>query len=150
MTIVPYADEAYAIAYFAQRLGTDAFDAGSSTNRVKGLKQATLLIDTLNFIGSKTDQAQANEFPRNGDTLVPEEVKQACCEQALALLLGQSLEAGVAARRLASVSVGDASESYRDGIDGLGENAGLTSATAGRLLMPWLSSPREIILERVG
>jgi hypothetical protein len=93
--ITPYADQTYAIAYFADRLHTDAWDDAQSTDQVKALKTATRLIDNLNYAGEKHDETvdavtlqpnQLNQFPRGSDTLVPDAVINACCELALSLL----------------------------------------------------------------
>lgn len=90
---VPYASMSYATAYFGDRLRTGPWDNATVPDQSKALKMATRAIDNLNFAGHKTDQTttdglpnQVNQFPRGDDTIVPDEVSQACCELALALL----------------------------------------------------------------
>jgi hypothetical protein len=154
MPTTPYADLTFAAAYFPERMESCAWDAATGDLRLRALRAATRLIDTLNFIGYKTvtDGSQAREFPRNGETEIPLEVKEANCEVALAFLAGKSLDGLDYASGVQSESVGDASVSYGPRGKGtlLMETAGTLSQVAGRLLNPWLVDPRAIRLERVG
>jgi hypothetical protein len=95
VSAVPYADQTYANAYFADRIGTSAWDGAVSLDQVKALRQSTRAIDRLNFAGQKHDDTatgdvpnQLRQFPRGDDVDVPDDVMQACCELALALLDG--------------------------------------------------------------
>lgn len=104
-----YVDLTGAAAYFAGRLYTDAWDAASDGVREKALRQATREVDRQPFIGRKAAADQVLEFPRcyiadprapgystertfvilTGEYCeadVPQAVKDAVCEQALALL----------------------------------------------------------------
>lgn len=150
--VVPYITVADADIHFGQRLNTDLWDNASAPNKDKALAQATLILDGLRYVGSKTDEDQTSEFPRNGETTIPEEVQRATAEQALALLESKTLEAVDDATGVASEKAGDASVSYTT--DGkqvtLGKNLGLTSPTAARFLREWIADPREIIIDRVG
>lgn len=146
----PYADSIFAADYFSERLGTAAWDDANVTDRDKALKQATRSIDRLAFHGTKTVDTQANEFPRNGETSVPVAVKEATCEQALALLEGRDYES-LARSGIASESVGDASVSYlASGKGGTVQgHGGLTSVTAFDLLAQFLVDPQAVDLVRV-
>ena len=108
-------------------------------------------MDDLHYIGRKEDPDQVREFPRSDDTEIPYEVAEACCEVAVALLSGKTLEEIEGSDGIASESVGDASTSYSE--DGqretLNKNGQLPSAQAYRLLRPWLINPRDIHLDRV-
>lgn len=94
-------------AYFAKRLYSEDWTAATSANKIKALQTATRKIDNLFLIGQKYDidftngvANQPRAFPRynpnNGFTYdydystsgakVPQKVKDACCEEALALL----------------------------------------------------------------
>jgi len=144
-----YADYIYAAAYFGERVGADDWATFSQDNRTKALKHATRLIDRLDLVLEKTDEAQNNEFPRGGDTLVPEEVRMATCEQALELLRGSLPENRIASANVASESIGDASRSYTDGAASvIGVSSGLTSTAAAQLLREWINDPNEITLVR--
>lgn len=90
-----YADAIYADAYFATVLSRRAapWTTASPNDRNAALIEATRAIDNLNFSGHKNDRTatgqfpnQINQFPRGGNTIVPDEVSRACCELALQLL----------------------------------------------------------------
>lgn len=148
-TITPYADVAYATAYFAERLNTSAWDDADSADQEKALKQSTRQIDLLPLVNEKCDEDQAREFPRTGDPGcadesgdVPIEVQDACCEVAIALLENKSLEQLSSNSGIKSKKVGDASQSYADGRGRMAlvdDNLGLPSPTAARMLAPWIA-----------
>lgn len=150
---VPYADRTYGDAYFTDRTNTAAWDAADDTLKDKALAEATRTMDTIAYVGDKQDADQLREFPRTTEEtgVTPDEVSQACCEVAIAILAGKTLESESGAAGVASEQVGDASVSYEDGgaAQQQLQNAGLPSATAARLLSPWLVDPREIRLRRV-
>ena len=149
MATTPYADQTYAGTYFGERLGTSAWDSASSGNKDKALKQATRVLDTLNYRGAKSDEAQVREFPRNGESTIPEAIKEACCEVALALLQGNLIETMTERSAIASESVGDASVSYATPKDAVENQFGLPSPVAARLVAPWLVDPRLLRVYRV-
>jgi len=90
--------------YFQTRLNTSAWDNASFDNQRSALADATRIIDSLRLIGNKAVKDQELRFPREGqealdtdidsDTYgemiptVPDDVKIACMEIALALLDG--------------------------------------------------------------
>jgi len=149
--IVPYADVAYGDAYFADRLGADAW---TGANKEKALKQATQMIDLLPLVGTKYDETQANQFPRSCDEngVVPDEVMQACCEVAIALLEGKTVKTMSAAVGVVAERVGDSSTEYAEGGRGgmalYDEAYGLPSITAAQLLAPWLEDMESIDITR--
>lgn len=152
--IVPYADETYADAYLAQRLGVEAWDNAASGDKPKALAEATRLIDLVPLVGVKQDDEQVREFPRDVDDgeEVPTEIQDACCEVALALLQGRTLDQLSASIGVASESTGDASVSYtgeRGGLALVDESYGLPSPTAASLMAPWIADRSEIDLTRV-
>lgn len=73
-------------------------------------------------------------FPRHPDTEVPEAVKEACCEEALAMLeRGNSQRRKLQQEGVQSFALGNMSETY---VAGAGR--GLLSQEAKELLRPWL------------
>jgi hypothetical protein len=66
-----YVTVAEAEAYAAD--GGDSFTGDVSVMLIKAMRYLNL----QNWSGTKTDTAQALDFPRNGDTDVPENIKQA-------------------------------------------------------------------------
>ncbi len=151
--IVPYADEAYGDAYFAQRLGAEKWTA-ATTDKSVALAEATRLIDLVPLVGVKYDDTQEREFPRDVDEggEVPAEVQDACCEVALALIQGKTLDQLSASIGVDAESTGDASISYtgeRGDMALVDESYGLPSPTAASLMAPWIADRSEIDLTRV-
>jgi len=84
--------------------------------------------------GRKTNPEQELAFPRHQDTEVPEAVKEACCEEALALLeSGNSQRRKLQQEGVQSFSLGNMSETFA-----AGAGKGLLSQEAKELLRPWL------------
>lgn len=126
---IEYADE-----YFSDRLHAESWGQAYEIEKEKALKQATKTIDRQLLRGRKTNRDQTLAFPRYPDTEVPEIVKEACCEEALALLeRGNSQRRKLQQEGVQSFSLGNMSETY---IAGAGK--GLLSQEAKELLRPWL------------
>lgn len=160
-----YVDISYADSYFAGRLYTDEWDNADIATKEKALITACRRIERLQFKGIKADpENQILQFPRalpsvgmplypsekrfnNLDyTLryivqdkVPDEVKAAQCEEALALLkYGNSTRAKLQEQNVVQVDFGSVSEEYK----GLGK---LFSKEAYELLKPYLTCAVAIV-----
>lgn len=99
-----YVTLAEASTYFGDRLNSDAWDSASSDNKSKALLTATKVLDSrVIWKGDKAQSSQRLQWPRYGvedsvsypdsgkntdflDTVIPQFLKDAQCEQALALL----------------------------------------------------------------
>jgi len=126
---IEYADE-----YFRNRLHAESWGQADESTKEKALKQATRAIDRQLLRGRKTNPEQELAFPRYPDTEVPEAVKEACCEEALAILeRGNSQRRKLQQEGVQSFTLGNMSETY---IAGAGK--GLLSQEAKELLRPWL------------
>jgi len=126
----------YANEYFAGRLHAESWSGADSETKEKALRQATRSIDRMPLRGRKTDLHQPLAFPRYPDTEIPEAVKEACCEEALAILeSGNSQRRKLQREGVQSFTLGNMSETY---IAGAGK--GLLSQEAKELLRPWLIS----------
>lgn len=176
--IDPYIDNTDAQAYFDNmRFVTDAWDNASPTQQQKALVEASNRIDRLNFTGLRTADAnsiaagldpdnpgvtisnvllpsnpssgQLREFPRNGETVVPQDILAACCEIAYALLDG--VDAELEMLNLSTVQHGFAAlqETYDPRIVNLAFKHGIPSMTAWNFLLPYLQDPWEIATRRV-
>ena len=117
--------------YFSTRLNSDSWTDKSDDEKKKALITATKQIDYHNFIGVKYDADQSLEFPRRyfhdiepfykydqeiTDGEVPQSVKDATCEEAIALL---ELNNDIAKKQRAGIeseSIGDTSRSYNSDI----------------------------------
>jgi hypothetical protein len=126
---IEYADE-----YFSGRLHAERWGETSDADKEKALRQATKEIDRQQLRGRKVNSGQALAFPRYPDTEVPEAVKEACCEEALALLeSGNSQRRKLQQEGVQSFTAGNISETYMPGA-----GKGLLSQEAKELLRPWL------------
>ena len=126
---IEYADE-----YFKNRLHAESWGETSEADKEKALKQATRAIDRQLLRGRKTNPEQGLAFPRYPDTEVPEAVKEACCEEALAILeRGNSQRRKLQQEGVQSFTLGNMSETYAPG-----GGRGLLSQEAKELLRPWL------------
>ena len=124
----------YAEEYFSGKIYTEEWDEADATTKEKALKEATRQIDRQPLRGRKSDREQTLAFPRYPDTELPEAVKEACCEEALALLeRGNSQRRKLQQEGVQSFSLGNMSESYA-----AGAGKGLLSQEAKELLRPWL------------
>lgn len=143
-----YTDAGGGDAYFATRVGSDAWDSAETTDKDKALAHATRIIDNLNFVGTKADATQENQFPRYGQTDVPNDIIMACCEIALALLDGVNPE--LEFENLMQTASGYANVKSTFNRDQLPEHilAGVPSVTAWGYLKPWLTDNRNLRLIR--
>jgi hypothetical protein len=127
-------------AFFAQVLGSSAWDDATDADKTKALQMATKAIDAIRYSGYKMLSSQARAFPRKyvpsessspwGNTIsedpwgyvydtadVNQDILDACCWEALALLQYYASSANASRQNLraqgvTSYSIGDLSESY--------------------------------------
>jgi hypothetical protein len=129
-----YIDIAGANEYFSGCLHAESWGETDNSTKEAALKQATRIIGRLLLKGRKADEDQKLAFPRYPDTEVPEAVKEACCEEALALLeRGNSQRRKLQQEGVQSFTLGNMSETYAPGA-----GRGLLSQEAKELLRPWL------------
>jgi hypothetical protein len=132
--ILSYVSLAEANEYFSNRLHADAWAEASDADKEKALQQATKAIDRQRLNGRKTNPSQPLAFPRYPDTEIPEVVKEACCEEALAILeRGNSQRRKLQQEGVQSFSIGNLSETFA-----AGAGRGMLSQEAKELLRPWL------------
>lgn len=147
-----YVTLAEAEDYFDGKLHTSEWDNAGETTKEKALKEACRRINRLTFKGEKYEEDQVLAFPRvfpvfnrvgvigfnyaedeDGYPVVPDEVKAAQCEEALALLkYGNSARTKAQEQNVIRVSFGNVSEEYRAGLK-------LLSKEALELLKPYLA-----------
>jgi len=144
-----YATVPVAQTYFDTRLNTDAWDTASNADRIKALTMSTLAIDKLNFSGALADDAQVNQFPRGTDTAVPQDIINACCENALALLEGVNVEEELQNLRVLSERYASIGVTYDPRATGENILSGIASKTAWDFLKPYLRDPRGVALRRI-
>lgn len=171
--MTPYADRAYAATYFATRLHSGSWNTFPPAERDAALVTATRQIDRLNLVGEKnasylvrssitgnvTDEqelaimeagmTQELQFPRGSDTVVPDDIKIACCEIAFELIHGKNAQ--TERENLATVSQGFAA--VRKTMDRSYNQehllAGIVSAEAWDYLRPYLRESNTFRISRV-
>lgn len=139
--------------YAAARFGSDAWSALSDNDQEKALRQATREIDRCRFRGRKTYASQALQFPRDycpedyADLLeVPDEVQEACFEQALWVAQhgatgGRSVRQQLQSEGVTSFRVGSTSETF------LGSGLRWLCPEASALLAPWIERWGRIVVD---
>ena len=121
-------------AYFSGRLHAESWFEADDETKENAILQATKAIDRQLLRGRKTNPEQELAFPRHPDTEIPAAVKEACCEEALAILeRGNSQRRRLQQEGVQSFTLGNMSESYA-----AGAGKGLLSQEAKELLRPWL------------
>ena len=136
-------------SYFDNRLDVDAWTDATSSDKSTSLIQATKMIDKLNFKGEMAVSTQALQFPRDDDTVVPQDIKDACSEIALALLDGVDPELEFENLRMVSQGYANVRSTYDKDSPPQHFVAGIPSVTAWRYLKPYLRDVHAVDLSRV-
>ena len=135
--------------YFASRLNADAWDDATDADKTKALTQSTRAIDLLNYLGEKTDEDQVNQFPRDDDSAVPDDIEYACYEESLSLLDGVVPE--LEFENLSQVAQGYKNVRSTYDRSQLAQHivAGIASVTAWRYIKPYLRDGNVVAIQRV-
>jgi|SRR5690606_2438471 len=134
--------------YYDSKLGTAAWDDATDEEKLKALKNATMLINRLNFNGTKSVTTQANAFPRDGEVVVPQNILDATCELALVLLDGYDPNEEMNNIAATARGFSSARTNYTRDFAHNHIMAGIPSAEAWQLLLPYLQDPLTIRLTR--
>ena len=147
-----YVTLAEADAYMDGRLNAGAWTAASVDDKARALITATRDLGNLTLKFRKTVPTQTLDFPRwvpvgpssndwpfsyatYNPSVVPPEVKDSECEEALALLkYGSSERANLQAQGVTSITLGKMQESYAPK-----SRHGLLSPDAHRMMQPWIA-----------
>jgi|TARA_R110000751_G_scaffold64254_6_gene132157 hypothetical protein len=145
-----YGSIAEADTYFlTKRLDFDDLWAEENdTNKAAALEMATAAIENMNFTGSRNDAAQALEFPRGTDLVVPDEIKNACYECARAFLDGIDPEMEGELETSVSATIGPVRERKVSNRIAMYRKHGIPSIVAWRLLFPFLRDGQAINFSR--
>lgn len=145
-----YGTVALADTFFnEERLESDVWTRAVSANKNKALIMATRAIDRLNIADEKTEAAQELQFPRGTDTSVPSEILQATYECAFSFLDGVDMDLEQEMLGVTSDAYSGARATYDSHFTQDHIRAGIPSARAWQLLLPYLRDPREVTLCRV-
>lgn len=145
--------------YFDNRLRNRDWVDASLDDKKRALTEATTIIDTLNYVGEKTDSTQLHQFPRRAigsdtvtptiDTTVPNDIEVACYEIAIALLSGIDPDREIENLATSVQGFSQARATYDRAYVLEHIAAGVPSAKAWRLLKPYLRDPRRVKVCRV-
>lgn len=147
--VTPYVDVEEAQTFFDGRLNTYAWDAASDPDKLKGLKEASSRIDRLQFQGCKLLESQEREFPRDFQTQVPEDIKQACCLIAISLLDGVDIEIENKNLSVITQSFQGSRTTYEPSVRRDHFRHGIPSVEAWECLKPYLADGQELEIRRV-
>lgn len=135
--------------YFSNRLNTSAWDDATTANKNKAISQATAIIDRLNYEGRRTSESQENQFPRYDDSVVPQDIKDACAEIAKSLLDGIDPELELENLNMTNMKYGPVSTTYNRNTVPEHIVHGVPSGVAWRLLKLYLRDAQSVELMRV-
>lgn len=139
--------------YLDGQISADTWRAADDDVKKRSIISSTRLIDRQQWQGEKTDEYQVHAFPRTGLTYpdgrdvpsetVPQEVVDACCELASALLDGSTVQDSMQPGEslVQSLRAGSVAISYFRSPQGLGERF---PTVAQELLAFWLASNRGV------
>ncbi len=150
MTIETYADVATAQAYLDNRLSsfTQPWDLAIDDDRLAALCTATEMIDRLNFLGCRTVAVQTLQFPRDGDTAIPEEIIRATALCAVTLLDGFDVEIELENLNMISQGYANVRSSFDRSVKPPHIINGIPNVEAWRYISPFLRSPNELEINR--
>ena len=148
MTTTPYVSIGDADAYFDERLNSGVWEDASDDDKLKSLKMATRSINNLQYLGVKADSSQENEFPRGGQTDVPQEVKDATCEIALSLLDDYDSEMEIRGLPVKQALLSGARAEWERDFALTHIRNGIPSSEAWARLLPYLVDPLRLSLRR--
>ena len=169
-----YSTRVEADTYFGERLHSTLWDASSVSDRNVALIQASRIIDDLDYKGLKNaaylvwlplkDQAltdanklainvagatQVLEFPRGVDTVIPDDIKEACNEIAFALLDGRDPDADTEGLSQISQGFSSVRSTYTRAFIPEHLVNGVPSATAWRRLKKYVKDKAGVRVSRV-
>ena len=148
LSLSPYCTVDWANQYCLELLGTQPWDDASEADQEKALRLATRKIDRLNFLGDKTDSEQRRQFPRGGDTAIPNAIKFATVHLAIKLLDGIDPEEELKNFSVTQHKIGPVNTNYMRGKIPDYIQAGIPSLEAWQYLYPYLRQTDSVRLNR--
>ncbi len=137
-----------ATAILDERLNIEAWTDSIYADKVRATKQATQIINKFNYISSKYEASQVNEFPRL-DNLIPDEIKLACCLIALSLLDGVNPDLEQENISVTNRSMSTSKTTYDRGFALEHQAHGVPSAEAWSLMKQFMKDQKSVRVTRV-
>lgn len=123
-----YVDVAYGNEYLGRKVYADEWINTTEATKEKALQEATFKVELYKFEGVKANSTQKLEFPRvynvkeidDNDATVPDQIKYAVCEEALAILkYGNTARINAQRQNVTGAKIGSISEFYSGQINTL-------------------------------
>lgn len=147
-----YLELAEAAEYFEGRMYSGSWTDASLSDRTTALIHASRILDTLAYRGTKVSAEQEHQFPRIineiTQTEIPNDLKNACCEIALALLNGIDPEKEAESLSVTSSSFSSVRSTYDRGFAQMHVTAGIPSRVAWSYITPYLRDLRRVKIVR--
>lgn len=134
--------------YFQFKFNKEAWTDISSDKQIAALVEATRIVDNLQYSGFRTSETQYNQFPRNGDTVIPVDIVNATYEIALKIVEGYDIDFEINNLSKTADRYGSVGASYDRLATPEHLRAGVPSSLAWSWLKKYLVDPREISLSR--
>jgi len=151
--MTPLTTTSLADSYFENIVGSQLWDDAEDPLKLRALCHATKILNTLNWVGVPDAWDQENCFPRHGllsgSSQVPQDVQEACCDIALALLNDINPDESIEDIAVTSQSYSSIRVSYDRSMVQEHIAAGVPSATAWKKIKPYLLEPGLIRMTRV-
>jgi len=146
-----YGTETAANTYFLTKSFDDdnVWADSASDKRLVALNRATILINRLEFEGDKTVSTQDDEFPRDGDVVVPVEIEYAAYEISRELLRGRDPEQEYQLRGSARLGLNRVSLESKPGYISEARLHSIPSIIAWDLIKPFLTEGDNINIQRI-
>lgn len=127
---------------------SNPWTSATRANKLLALATATQYMDRLNYKGEKTDAEQTAQFPRDGNTSIPLDIRNACILSANAILDGIDTELEYSNLYAMSLKFETAQISYSR--ERIPEHLllGIPSILAFRLIKPYLASRQGFSIKR--
>lgn len=125
--------------YFSTRIGAEPWESKTPLVQTKALNHAERNLSRLAYKGVAVTTGTI--FPRDDQTEVPTRVKEAICEEALALLNNVKNESEIADLHVTSTSAAGYSTTLNDLAERPWIALGLASPIAWNLISPYLINP---------
>lgn len=135
--------------YFASKLDRSIWEIANEDQKQHSINQASEILEELNYAGDKAEDDQPLEFPRGIDTIIPKNMKKACCLIAYALLDGRDPEIEIELIGQTQSSVGNIRGRYDRTFIQEATVYGVPSYQAWRLIKPFLRDSNQVTLNRV-
>lgn len=145
--ITSYLTPSEAEVLLDQLLEVNTFSSYSEEEKQRALNSATMAFNNLVYTGTKSVDAQSNEFPRNGDATPPDDFLLAVAIEAYSLIDGKSPETEWSVAWMSGQDFAGVSSRYDRSSKEPNIINGIMSVQSWRLVKKYLADYQTITLE---